>query len=115
MPPRRLTLEDLERLGPVEVEWTHKGETRRYDAIPMHALLESAGVEPGAMGPDVRPTEKRTGWKLAWIATASDGFQAAFSAAEVFPGMGPTDGEGSRCVRNLERVTILDLRRHVRE
>jgi hypothetical protein len=86
------------------------------------------------------PSAKRPGWKLAVVATASDGFQAVFSAAEVFHDMGrtpayvvtrekgsllddstgpfrlvvPTDGKGSRSVRNLERLTILDLGKLVR-
>jgi hypothetical protein len=89
------------------------------------------------MGKGVPPAEKRPGWKYAVLATASDGFQATFSVAEVFEGMGttqayvawseagqpidaasgplrlivPSDGEGSRSVRNLQRLTILDLRR----
>src|SRR6185295_8360750 len=95
--------------------------------------------DPGAMGPDIAPAAKRPGWKYAVVATATDGFQATFSVAELFRGMGPTqayvalgadgqaldagegplrlivptDGEASRSVRNVERLTILDLHRRV--
>lgn len=131
-----LSIDDLEQLDVVEVEWNHRGETRTFQAIPLESLLRSVGVEPGAMISGLPPADVRPGWKLAVIATASDGFQATFSVAELFHGMGqteayvalrengqplgdvhgplrlivPSDGEGSRCVHDLQRLTIVDLR-----
>jgi hypothetical protein len=135
---RVLTIADLEALGAADVAWTHKENTTVYRAVPLEAVLRSAGVTPGEMSG--APAEKRAGWKYAVLATATDGFQATFSVAEVFKAMGRTeafvalsesakpatraegrfrlivtsDGEGSRSVRDLRRLTILDLRR-VRE
>lgn len=139
VPARTLSMHDLEALSPVRVEWTHKGETRSCRAVPLETVLRAVGVDPGSMASGVAPAEKRAGWKFAVVATASDGFQATFSVAELFHGMGPTkayvavsengepidpafgplrlivttDGEGSRSARNLRRLTILDLRRCV--
>src|SRR5262245_1994265 len=66
VPARTLTLEDLQQLGAAEVEWTHRGETRKYRAVPLEAVLRSAGVEPGAMGPDVPPPDKRPAGSSPW-------------------------------------------------
>jgi hypothetical protein len=137
---RALGLADLERLGPVEVTWEHKGVSRRYRALPLEALLGAVGVEPGPMGSATDPREKRSGWKFVVVATSADGFQAVFTAAEVHATMGktraylafeeggatipspagpfrlvvPTDGEASRSSRDVRRLTVLDVRRIVR-
>lgn len=137
VPTKHVSVADLESLQPVDVKWTHKGETRTYRAVSLEALLRSVGVDPGSMAPGVSTGEKRAGWKFAVVATASDDFQAAFSVPELFHGMGHTDayvafrendrpidpvagpfriivtsdGEGSRSLRNLTRLSIVDLRR----
>jgi hypothetical protein len=134
-----MSIDDLKALGATEVEWTQRGETHKLIAVPLEAVLRSAGVEAGEMGSSMAPTEKRAGWKLAVLATASDGFQATFSVAELYHEIGrteayvaiaengapldaikgpfrlivTTDREGSRSVRKLERLTVLDLRRIV--
>ena len=136
---RTLSVEDVESLGLKDVECSRKGETADFQAVPLEAVLRCVGVEPGEMNA-AKPVEKRPGWKLTVVATATDGFQAVFSVAEVFHDMGrteayvatrekghrlddstgpfrlivPTDGEGSRSVRNLERLTIIDLRKDLR-
>jgi Oxidoreductase molybdopterin binding domain len=136
---RDLSIADLRALGEVEVAWTHKGNVRTFSAVPLEAVLRSFGVEPGEMASAPSTAEKRAAWKFAVVATATDGFQATFSVAEVFRGMGPTeayvavaeggqplsdesgplrlvvptDGEGSRSIHNLVRLTIVDLRRVV--
>ena len=56
----------------------------------LEKILARAGFDAGPMGKDVPAREKRSGWKKAVVATASDGFQAVFSCAEPFPNMGPT-------------------------
>jgi hypothetical protein len=137
--PLDLRVEDLRQLSPVEFEWGHGGSTHHYVAVSLEALLRRAGLDPGAMNPSAAPAEKRASWKFVVVATASDGFQAVFSAAEIYRGMGrteaflafaqdgqpldasvgpfrlvvPTDGEASRCAHNVERLTIVDLRRVV--
>jgi hypothetical protein len=136
---RTLSVDDLKTLGATEVEWSHRSETHKFTAVPLEAILRNAGVDARQIGASVPPTEKRTGWKLAVVATASDGFQATFSVAELYHEIGrteayvaiaengapldatsgpfrlivTTDREGSRSVRKLERLTVLDLRRLV--
>jgi hypothetical protein len=133
---RTLSVEDVESLGLRDVAWTRNGESLAFQAVPLESVLRCVGVEPGDMNA-AKPADKRPGWKLAVVATATDGFQAIFSVAEVFHDMGrteayvatrekgnrlddssgpfrlivPTDEEGSRSVRNLERLTVLDLRK----
>src|SRR5262245_45015903 len=65
---RTLAFHDLERLGTVEVEWHHKNELGRFEAVPLEAVLRSVGVEPGTTGPNVPPSEKRAAWKFAVVA-----------------------------------------------
>src|SRR5262245_42636812 len=136
---RQMSSEDLRKLGTSEVEWNHKGKTRRFTAVPLESVLREIGLAPGPMEAGAAPAAKRPLWKYAGVATAPDGFQAVFSVAEVFTGMGcskvyvalaadggpldstagplrllvPTDGEGSRSGRNLARLTVVDLRRVV--
>src|SRR5262245_60328713 len=64
VPARTLAIEDLQRLGPVDVEWTHKGESHRYEAVPMETLLRAVGVDPDAgaldaAGAKPRPSDKK--------------------------------------------------------
>lgn len=137
---RDLSVSDLEALGASDVTWSHRDQKHVFRAVDLDALVRSVGLEPGAMGGNVAPAEKRAGWKYVLVATASDGFQAVFSFAEIAHDMGatrayvalaqdgapigdadgplrivvPSDGEASRSVRNLRRLTILDMRRVVR-
>lgn len=136
---RSLSIEELRALGSVEVTWTHNDQAHVYTSVPIENVLRASGVDPGTMGPGVAASNKRAGWKFAVVITAHDGFQAAFSVAELFYGMGRTeafvafgengepidasrgplrlivtsDGEASRSIRNLERLTVIDLRRLV--
>ena len=136
---RTLSVEDVEAMGLKDVEWSSKGETHVFQAVPLEAVLRCVGVEPGAMDA-AKPVDKRPGWKLTVVATATDGFQAVFSVAEVFHDMGrteayvatrekgnrlddasgpfrlivPSDGEASRSVRSVVRLTVIDLRKDLR-
>src|SRR5262249_36962818 len=134
--PGAPTRADLEALGTVTVEWTAHGHTRKAVGVPLDKVLAKAGFSAGPMGKELAPGEKRSGWKKAVIASASDGFQAVFSAAELFPEMGPTraivaweldgkplpgdeapfrlvvttDKEPSRSLYKLVKIEVVDLR-----
>ena len=108
--------------------------------VPVEVVLAHFGFTPGPMGHDVPKAEKRSGWKLAVVATAADGFQAVFSAAELSKLIGPsqvlvltgregkplpasegplrlaaiTDKEGSRSIYQLVRLDVVDLRKLVK-
>jgi DMSO/TMAO reductase YedYZ molybdopterin-dependent catalytic subunit len=131
-----MTLSDLKAAGAVTVEWTAHGHARKAAGVPLDKVLAKAGFSPGPMGKDVPVRDKRSGWKKAVVATASDGFQAVFSCAELFPEMGPTraviaweidgkplsadegplrlvvttDKEPARSLRNLVKIEVVDLR-----
>jgi DMSO/TMAO reductase YedYZ molybdopterin-dependent catalytic subunit len=134
--PLSLSVADLEGLGPVSVTWQDHGRARQVYGVPLDKLLARAGFSPGAMGKDVPKREKRAGWKKVLRATAVDGFQAVFSCAELWEGMGPTralvvwkidgkplppgtgpfrlvvltDQEPSRSVFAVDKLEVLDLR-----
>jgi hypothetical protein len=131
-----LSVADLEALGPVTETWTEHGKTRQVYGVRLDKLLAKAGFAPGAMGKDVPKREKRAGWKKVVRASAADGFQAIFSCAELWEGMGPTralvvwkidgqplpqgtgpfrivvltDQEPSRSVFAVQKLEVLDLR-----
>ncbi len=137
--PGRLTVKDLEPLGAVTAAWEVHGQTHTVVGVPLEKVLRRAGWEPGMMGKSLPPAEKRAGYKRVVLATARDGFQAVFSAAELTEGMGKTvallvfkidgkplredqgplrvvvlsDGEPSRSLFQLQRLDIVDMR-HVR-
>lgn len=124
----------------VDVLWTHKRSDRRFSAVPLEEILRIVGVAPGEMGTESLSEGERSAWKIDVIAPASDGFQAVFRVAEFYRRMRrteayvalvengrpldektgplrlvvPTDFEASRSVRNLLRLTVVDLRRIVR-
>lgn len=131
-----LTLADLEGMAPVKAPWAAGGETHELYGVPVDRILGRLGFEPGAMGPDVPKRDKRKGWRMAVVATAGDGFGAAFSCAELFETMGPTralvvwkvdgkplppergplrlvvptDKEPSRSLHDLRKLEVVDLR-----
>jgi hypothetical protein len=106
--------------------------------VRLDRILTRFGFSPGQMGHAVPIRDKRAGWKKVVRATASDGFQAVFSCAELAESMGPTrayvlfeidgkpippeagplklvvptDKEPSRSVRQLVRLDVIDLRSH---
>jgi hypothetical protein len=136
VPARTLSIEDVEAMASKKVDWTQEGETHAYQAVPLETILCSVGIGPCDTSA-TKPSETRPGWELAVVATAADGFESVFSVAEVFHEMGrteayvvtrekgdrlddsvgpfrlivPTDAEGSRSVRKLERLTVIDLRK----
>lgn len=135
-----VTLAELQALAPVTARWTYHGQSHSVVGVPLEKVLARFGYEPGPTGKALRPRDKRPGYKLAVLASAPDGFQAVFSAAELTAGMGttqalvvwqvdgqalppaqgplrlvvPTDGEPSRSLFQLRRLEVLDLRRAAR-
>ncbi len=134
--PAVFSIEQLEALGPVKASWKDHDAVHEVEGLPLDKLLAQAGFTPGRMGKDVPKREKRAGWKKALRATAVDGYQALFSCAELWDGMGPTralliwsmdgkplpagagplrivvltDKEPSRSVYQVTKLEILDLR-----
>lgn len=137
--PAELKVSELAALGSVNTTWTVHGQTHAVVGVPLEKVLRHCGWEPGVMSKTLPPAQKRTGYKLAVVATAPDGFQAVFSAAELTEGMGKTqalliwmvdgkpiaapegplrlivasDGEPSRSLYHLSRLDVVDLRRIV--
>ncbi|MBL8913072.1 MAG: molybdopterin-dependent oxidoreductase [Archangium sp.] len=134
--PKSFSVKELEALGATDATWTDHGKQRSVRGAPLEAVLKAVGFSPGPMGPDVAKREKRSGWKMVVRVTATDGFQAVFSCAELWSEMGPTrallvwqldgkvlgaedgplrvvvptDKEPSRSVRNVATIEVLDLR-----
>lgn len=134
---KKLSLDrkSLEALGTTEVTWTERGTAHKVRGVALDKVLVTAGFDKGGMSKEMSPAQKRAGWKKVVRVTATDGFQAIFSCAEVSPDMGsttavlaldvdgkpigddvgpfrlvvPTDKEPSRSVRNVKRIEILDL------
>ncbi len=132
-----IRLAELQALGTVNATYTAHGKAHPVTGVPLHKVLGKFGMSPGKMGKDILPTEKRSGYKLVVVATAADGFQAVFSAAEFWEGMGKTqpliawamdgkpldaalgplrlvvltDGEPSRSLHQLLRIDVVDMRK----
>ena len=137
--PGPLRLAELEALAPATFTWTAHGQSHTVLGVPLATVLRHFGWEPGVMSKTLAPAEKRVGYKRVVVATAPDGFQAVFSAAEIAPAMGKTqaivawmldgkplvpaqgplrlvvltDEEPSRSVHNLQRLDVVDIRRIV--
>jgi DMSO/TMAO reductase YedYZ molybdopterin-dependent catalytic subunit len=127
-------LKDLQALGATTVEWVDHGEKHRVTGVRLDKVLAAFGFRPGPRGKEVPIAEKRAGYRKVLVAVGSDGYQVAFSCAEVSPeigatqalvawcvdgeplraGSGPlrlvvvTDREGARSVRALERLVVVD-------
>jgi hypothetical protein len=139
--PGQLTVADLQRLSPEEIDVGGAGGKQRGRAVRLDRILTHFGFGPGPMGHEVPVRDKRSGWKKAVRATAADGFEAVFSCAELAEGMGPTrayvvfeidgkplsatvgplrllvptDKEPSRGLRQLVRLEVMDLRSPIRK
>lgn len=137
--PRHATLTpaELEALGAEDVAWTFRDEPHVYRGLRLDRLLTELGFERGPGGAGVATHERRPGWRNVLLARGSDGFFAVFTLAELMPEMGPsrayvvwqrdgvplvgdegplrlvvpTDQRGSRSVRRLGELEVLDLRR----
>lgn len=135
--PRTLRLDELKALPSRTATWALHGKTHTVVGLPLEVVLAQAGYDRGPMSKEMAPRDKRPGFKLAIVASAPDGFQAVFSAAEITSGMGKTevlciwemdgkplpaeqgplrlvvltDGEGSRSIHNLARLDVFDLRK----
>jgi DMSO/TMAO reductase YedYZ molybdopterin-dependent catalytic subunit len=125
---------ELNALGATTGTWTLHGKKHQVTGVRLDKVLTHLGFTPGPMGKDVPVTEKRAGFRKVVVATARDGFQAVFSVAECFQGMGPgevlvvwamdgkplatadgpfrlavpTDAEPSRSLRQLRKLEVVD-------
>ena len=131
--PATLTIAQLEALGAAKLSVTEHGKPHEAWGVSLEKVLASLGVDAGPMGPDTPKKDKRSGYRKVLVASASDGFQAVFSSAEIFEAMGPTrvfvvwkvddkalgdagplrlmvqtDKEGSRSLRNLVKIDVVD-------
>ena len=126
---------ELEALGASTVEWVEHGERHRVTGVPLEKVLAAFGFTPGPRGKQVPVAEKRAGWRKVLVAVGRDGYQVAFSCAEVSPEIGATkaflswsadgeplreetgpfrlvvttDGEPARAVHGLERLVVVDV------
>jgi hypothetical protein len=128
--PVSLTAADLRSMPRTRVEHKEKDGTRVYEGVLVSAVLELAGVALG---------ERLRGKGLASyvLASARDGYQVVFSLAELDPSfmtnevivadtvdgapvgsevgplriVAPKESRGSRSIRMLERLEIVQLRR----
>jgi hypothetical protein len=135
--PRSATLgqSELNALGATTGTWTLHGAKHQVTGVRLDKVLTHLGFSPGPMGKDVPVAQKRAGFRKVVVATARDGFQAVFSVAECFQGMGPgevlvawavdgkplapadgpfrlavlTDAEPSRSLRQLKTLEIVDV------
>jgi DMSO/TMAO reductase YedYZ molybdopterin-dependent catalytic subunit len=137
--PCVLRLDSLRARPAEEIDWSHQGESHRYRGIALDALLGSCGIEPGAGGGAAPKGTKHAGLKLVIVAAAADGYQAVFSYAELAAAGGatkawlvwdmdgkplpelmaplrilvPTDAGGDRCIYQVSRLTVVDMRKVV--
>jgi len=128
---------ELNALGATTATWTLHGTRHQVTGVRLDKVLTHLGFTPGPMGKDVPVAQKRAGFRKVVIATARDGFQAVFSVAECFQGMGPgevlvawavdgkplaptdgpfrlavlTDAEPSRSIRQLQKLEVVDVAR----
>jgi hypothetical protein len=131
-----LALADLGKLPAESFELSGPGGKHRARGVRLDRILVQFGFSAGEMGKGESIRDKRAGWKKVVRATAADGFEAAFSCAELSEQMGPTrayvvfeldgkplgsdlgplrlavptDKEPSRSLRQLVRVEVVDLR-----
>ncbi|HEY1333101.1 MAG TPA: molybdopterin-dependent oxidoreductase, partial [Myxococcaceae bacterium] len=85
----RLGQAELSALGASTSTWKVHGSSHQVTGVRLDKVLTHLGFTPGPMGKDVPVAEKRAGFRKVVVATARDGFQAVFSVAECFQGMGP--------------------------
>jgi DMSO/TMAO reductase YedYZ molybdopterin-dependent catalytic subunit len=130
-----LGIDDLAAMPAEDFEWQHDGVTKPMRGVPMEAVLRKYGWDVGPGGKDVQPRDRRPGWRRAIVVTAADGFRAVFSSAEVTAENGPskvfvvwqedgkpleapvgpirllvpTDKKGSRSVRAVAGIRVMDL------
>lgn len=129
-----LGVDELEALGGEDVVWTFRDRAHTYRALRLDRLLLHLGFDRGPGGATTAPANRRPGWRLVLVARARDGFWSPFTLAELMPEMGPTrayvawrrDGQpidaeegplrlivptdlkGSRSVRMLTQLEVLD-------
>ncbi|HVP69237.1 MAG TPA: hypothetical protein VMT17_18455 [Anaeromyxobacteraceae bacterium] len=134
--PRSGTLaqQDLEALGAATTEWVDHGERHTVTGVPVEKALLAFGFAPGPKGKHVPVGEKRGGWRKVLVAIGRDGYQVAFSCAELSPEIGATrallvwamdgkplreatgplrlvvltDHEPARSVQGLVRLVVVD-------
>ena len=133
--PGSLKLDELKALGAMERTWTSHGKAHKVVGVRLDRVLTARGFTPGTMGKNVPKAEKRAGFRKVVLATASDGFQALLSCAEIAEQMGPTvallvweidgapleadkgplrlvvitDQDSSRSIYAVQRIEVLDV------
>lgn len=135
--PAKLAVAELQAMAPVTKAWSQHGQNRQVTGVPLMAVLRRAGWEAGPEGKSVPPREKHSGHRFVIIATAADGYQAVFSAAELTEGktealvvwaidgkplppengplrlVVPTDSGLSRSTFKLRFLDVVDIRKIV--
>ena len=128
--PLTLAVDDLKTLPRTTVEVQEDGRTLKYEGVLVGELLKRAGVPLGA--------ELRGDAVASFIvASASDGYRAVFSLAEVDPAftrndivvadtidgkplfayqgpvrlVAPKDARGARSIRMLQRIDVVRLKK----
>lgn len=128
--PLTLAVDELKVLPRTTVEVQEDGRTLRYEGVLVGELLKRAGVPLGA--------ELRGDAVASYIvASASDGYRAVFSLAEVDPAftrndiivadtidgkplfayqgpvrlVAPRDSRGARSIRMLQRIDVVRLKK----
>ena len=135
----QITAEDMKQFGATDIEWGAGDSKHRYQGIALDKILTHFGFDRGPETPDTPIIDKRAGWRNVVVASAPDGYQAVFTCAEVLESMGATraflvwsvdgvplaesegpfriivttDREKARCIYNVTRLDIVDMRRVV--
>lgn len=130
-----LSIAEMESLGAVDIRWEHDGEPRESRGVNIEKVIRHFGWDVGAGGKQIAPKDRRPGWRCVVIAKSADGFRAVYSTAELTAENGPTrafivwkqdgkpldpaegplriivptDKKGSRAVRQLVELQVMDL------
>jgi DMSO/TMAO reductase YedYZ molybdopterin-dependent catalytic subunit len=84
--PAKFQVAELQALESITRVWSQHGQERQLTGVPLMAVLRRAGWEAGPEGKSVPPRDKHSGHRQVLVATAADGYQAVFSAAELTEG-----------------------------
>jgi hypothetical protein len=135
----------IQSTGPLTIEWLQSQQSVTVEwgpgvfrGIPLESILNHYGLNEGMKSADTPVSEKRSGYRHAILLTGRDGFQVAYSFAELASvngaptkaflvweldgaplseEMGPvrlintTDHEGARSIYQIASMEIIELRR----
>jgi hypothetical protein len=118
------------------IDYQSHGQKHTANAIPLLALLKSAGVATDLKeDPKADPKTKNAGLRLVVIVRGTDGYTVALSLADILPAIGnqpawlaldvdgaplhanespaklilPTDAKPGRWVRGIASISVLDV------